>query len=59
MKSMLVRRKHINLGQALTAMSDPNIPRRDAVIMWRKALRRVDRRTNEILTEAKLLKGKR
>ena len=49
MKSLLVRRKHVSLDDALTAMSDPTIPRRDAVIMWRKALRRADAPTKELL----------
>ena len=54
MKSLLVRRKHVNLNDALTAMSDPTIPRRDAVMMWRKALRRADGPTKELIRVAKL-----
>ena len=54
MKSLLVRRKHVNLNEALTAMSDPTIPRRDAVIMWRKALRRANAPTKELIRVAKL-----
>ena len=54
MKSLLVRRKHVNLNDALTAMSDPTIPRRDAVIMWRKALRRANAPTKELIRVAKL-----
>ena len=38
MKSPFVKRKHVDLGEALTAMSDPTIPTRDAMVMWRKAL---------------------
>ena len=49
MKSLLVRRKHIDLDLALTAMSDPTIPTRDALMMWRKALRRADQPTKELL----------
>jgi hypothetical protein len=52
MKSPLVRRKHVDLAHALTAMSDPTIPARDAVAMWRKALRRVDAPTKEVLRKA-------
>jgi hypothetical protein len=49
MKSLLVRRKHVDLDIALTAMSDPTIPTRDALMMWRKALRRANRPTKELL----------
>jgi hypothetical protein len=51
-KSLLVRRKHIDLDLALAAMSDPTIPTRDALMMWRKALRRADRPTKELLSRA-------
>lgn len=54
MKSLLVRRKHINLNDALTAMGNPTIPRRDAVMMWRKALRRANGPTKELIRVAKL-----
>jgi hypothetical protein len=50
----LVRRKHVNLSDALTAMSDSTIPRRDAMMMWRKALRRADAPTKELIRVAKL-----
>jgi hypothetical protein len=50
MKSLLIRRKHVDLNQALTAMSDPNIPAREAMVMWRKALRRADKPTKELLS---------
>jgi hypothetical protein len=48
-KSSLVRRKHVDLSHALTAISDPAIPTRDAMIMWRKALRRANQPTKELL----------
>jgi hypothetical protein len=48
------QKKHIDLGQALTALSDPTIPTRDAMVMWRKALRRANQRTKELLEVAKL-----
>ena len=54
MKSPFIKRKHVDLGQALTAMSDPTIPTRDAMVMWRKALRRANKRTQELLDVAKL-----
>jgi hypothetical protein len=60
MKSLLVRRKHVDLDHALTAMSDPTISTRDAVMMWRKALRRANGPTKELLsTVAKLHSKKR
>jgi hypothetical protein len=52
MKSLLIRRKHITLGQALAAMSDPTIPPKESLVMWRKALRRADGRTKELLIRA-------
>lgn len=52
MKSVLVRRKHVDLDHALTAMSDPDIPTRDAMIMSRKALRRANGSTKELLSRA-------
>jgi hypothetical protein len=54
MKSPFVRRKHVDLADAISAMSDPTIPMRDAMVIWRKALRRVDGRTKELLDLAKL-----
>jgi hypothetical protein len=59
MKSLLVRRKHIDLNLALTAMSDPTIPTRDAVMMWRKALRRADLPTKELLSRVAKLHPKK
>ena len=59
MKSPFVRRKHVDLGQALTAISDPTIPTRDAMVMWRKALRRANQRTKELLDVARLHSKKR
>ena len=59
MKSPFVKRKHVDLGQALTAMSDPTIPTRDAVMMWRKALRRADRPTKELLSRVAKLHPKK
>jgi hypothetical protein len=49
MKTALARRKHVNLGQALNAMSDASVPTRDAMLMWRKALRRADPDTKALL----------
>jgi hypothetical protein len=63
MKSSLARRKHINLSQALTAISDVSVPTRDAMLMWRKALRRADPDTKALpervhrLLEKKALRG--
>ena len=51
MKSLLVRRKHVDLSHALSAMSDPAIPARDAMIMWRKAQRRANPPTKELLSQ--------
>jgi hypothetical protein len=59
MKSLLVRRRHVSLDQALTAMSDTTIPRKDAVIMWRKALRRADAPTKELLSRVAKLHPKK
>jgi hypothetical protein len=59
MKSLLVRRKHVDLEHALTALSDPTIPTRDAVTMWRKALRRADAPTRELLSKAAKLHAKK
>jgi hypothetical protein len=58
MKSLLVRRKHADLDIALTAMSDPTIPTRDALMMWRKALRRANRPTKELLSRVAKLHPK-
>jgi hypothetical protein len=54
MKSAFIRRKHVDLAEAISAMSDPTISMRDAMMIWRKALRRVDGRTKELLDLAKL-----
>jgi hypothetical protein len=59
MKNLLVRSKHIDLDHALTVLSDPNIPTRDAVVMWRKALRRVDGPTKELLSRVAKLHSKK
>ena len=59
MKSLLVRGKHVDLDHALTAMSDPTIPTRDAVMMWRKALRRADAPTRELLSRVAKLRPKK
>ena len=59
MKCRLARRKHVDLNDALTAMSDPAISRRDAMVMWRKALRRVDSSTKAILASATGLRAHR
>ena len=59
MKSLLVRRKHVDLDHALTAMSDPTIPTRDTVMMWRKALRRADGPTKELLSRVAKLHSKK
>jgi hypothetical protein len=59
MKSLLVRRKHVDLDQALTAMSDPTIPARDTLVMWRKALRRANGPTKKLLRRVKLPPKKR
>jgi hypothetical protein len=56
MKSLLVRRKHVDLDHALTAMSDPTIPTRDTMMMWRKASRRADGPTKELLSRGAKLK---
>jgi hypothetical protein len=58
MESLLVRRKHVDLDHALTAMSDPTIPR-DTVMMWRKALRRADGPTKELLSRVAKLQPKK
>ena len=56
MKSLAVKRKHIDLDQALTAMSDPSISPRDALVMWRKALRRA---TGPILSRVAQFRAKK
>ena len=59
MKSPLVRRKHFDLDHALSAMSDPTIPTRDTVMMWRKALRRADGPTKDLLNRVAKLQPKK
>lgn len=59
MKSLSVRRKHIDLDQALTAMSDPSISPRDALVMWRKALRRANGPTKELLSRVAQFRAKK
>jgi hypothetical protein len=49
MRSLIVRRKHVDLTQAIAAFYDPNTPTRDAVVLWRKALRRADKETRVLL----------
>jgi hypothetical protein len=50
MKSLLVRRRHINLDQALTAISNLGILRKDAFIMLRKAIRRAISQLRNLLS---------
>jgi hypothetical protein len=49
MRSLTARRKHVDLTQAIAAFYDPNTPTRDAVVLWRKALRRADKETKKLL----------
>ena len=49
MRSLITRRKHVGLTQAIAAFYDPNTPTRDAVVLWRKALRRADKETRVLL----------
>jgi hypothetical protein len=49
MRSLIARRKHVDLIQAITAFYDPNTPTRDAVALWRKALRRADKEAKNLL----------
>jgi hypothetical protein len=49
MRSPIARRKHVDLTQAVAAFYDPNMPTRDAVVLWRKAIRRADKETKELL----------
>jgi hypothetical protein len=49
MRSLIARRKHIDLTQAVAAFYDPNMPTRDAVVLWRKAVRRADKQTKKLL----------
>lgn len=49
MRSLIARRKHVALTQAIAAFYDPNMPTRDAVMLWRKALRRADKETKKLL----------
>jgi hypothetical protein len=49
MKSAIARRRHVDLTQAIAAFYDPNTPTRDAVVLWRKAMRRADKETKELL----------
>jgi hypothetical protein len=49
MKSPIARRKHVDLKQAIAAFYDANTPTRDAVMLWRKAIRRADKETKELL----------
>jgi hypothetical protein len=52
MPNLPLRRKHIDLDEALAAMSDPSLPARDALMIWRKALRRVDEPTKALINRA-------
>jgi hypothetical protein len=45
--ALLVRRKHVDLSNAINAMSDPAIPTRDAMIMWRNMWRQPNLLTPE------------
>lgn len=49
MRSPITRRKHIDLTQAIAAFYDPNMPTRDAVVLWRKPIRRADKGTKKLL----------
>jgi hypothetical protein len=49
MRSLIARRKHVALTQSIAAFYDPNMPTRDAVMLWRKALRRADKETKKLL----------
>ena len=49
MRSLIARRKHVDLTQAIAAFYDPNTPTRDAVALWRKALRRADKDMKDLL----------
>ena len=49
MRSLIARRKHIDLTQAVAAFYDPNMPTRDAVVLRRKAVRRADKETKKLL----------
>jgi len=59
MRSLIARRKHVDLTQAIAAFYDPNTPTRDAVALWRKALRRADKDMKDLLLSmARQAKGK-
>jgi hypothetical protein len=59
MRNLITRRKHVDLTQAIAAFYDPNTPTRDAVVLWRKALRRADKETRVLLqTMARQFKKK-
>jgi hypothetical protein len=49
MRSLIARRKHVDLTHAIAAFYDSNTPTRDAVALWRKALRRTDKETKNHL----------
>jgi hypothetical protein len=49
MRRLIARRKHVDLTQAIAAFYDTNMPVRDAVLLWRKALRRADSETKKLL----------
>jgi len=49
MRSLIARRKHVDLTRAIAAFYDPNTPTRDAVALWRKALRRADKDMKDLL----------
>jgi hypothetical protein len=53
MKSGLVKSKHIDLAEPLSVMSDPRVSAKDAMMIWRKGLRRADNCTKELLNLAK------
>jgi hypothetical protein len=49
MRSLIARRTHIDLTQVVAAFYDPNTPTHDAVVLWRKALCRVDKDAKSLL----------
>jgi hypothetical protein len=60
MRSLIARRKHVDLTQAIAAFYDPNTPTRDAVALWRKALRRADKDMKDLpLSMARQAKEKK
>jgi hypothetical protein len=58
MRSLIARRTHIDLTQAVAAFYDPNTPTHDAVVLWRKALCRVDKDAKSLLVDGSTSQGK-